>query len=1056
MQQIEFTRNLESEALGKNPKTLNTTLWERTAGTLEDLVRWGYCEGRTFAAGLFDPAPLRPDEITPRTAERWVGSDIIIIDVDDAEGWTLEQVLNLEFNVKYLAAAFPSSRYRPDYIKLHLIYVLDNRVTDPTQYREVGRYIASQLEIKIDTSTLTPNQPLFGSVFTDPTMLGVERKLDSELVYLNANAQTVLPHEALAARLAQGVYQPSVEPANQFNPDESLSKRVKAHYEAPHAVRTRVTLEALHYALTPEWGELGRAERLTLIMSAFAGSNDTLVRDAFLNFDSPRWNESSQRANLSAWWATHQPKPHGLSVATLFYMARRKGWLRYSAVELTGAEQIYSEEIADWLTELNPIPNRMLLKSGTGTGKTKGAIELLKVLGVPKSIFFAPSVKLCMALSGALTRAGVENTLYIEKNRTKDGETLRNAQVLVTTLQTFATKVLNLVDVATYEYVVIDESDELFSSFVRSGIGAKIGHASHVTRAQATSGLDALSKLCKLSKYVLCFDGTATNLSRYLLEALSDQPVKLYHNTYTRDKASVTLAPDLNSIRDAAFNAVKSGLKVVIATDTKEEAELLEHVITLGGAARRDELIRITGDTIHDKRVNAFFKDVEQGAKDYRVVLYNSAMGSGVSITETCPDVLIFIGTYLTPRKLIQMLNRYRVQSRVYAYIAPRESLYGATVEERYQTLQHAITQEAKLSGLEVAQRVKLSEVVTHAALLSAQDEFDQLRSVRDFMIRLLSEDGRDVYHSKRTNLSREVTQALEAARNLLSELDERVLNGWREVPALKRDDVVPEGYDGEKIAKGVLHNIIAQEVPDYALKAEQLRLNDEELALAVLRFRKFKWTLDKFLKPETLLTFASGELSDSRKELVTLKLYMARVELLSLVGYLIPDVTKTYALEELVGAKKFIAEVEARQPVYNLTASNYLNYEAVVERETETGEIALKLGNGVLKSVGLSLKRKNGKRLEGETRQREVYVDGVDELLLYLTLRGGFFKEGEHATLEFNPQKFEGLTEQIKLVSKRFSGLSKEDQAEILLTIQTLDNVSLEEAVTLLESKRF
>lgn len=1054
---IEYTINLEPDAIGKNAKTLNTKLWERASGELTGLVQWAYVEGRTFAPGLFKLDPLKVGEITPRTAERWVGSDIVVVDIDDAPGWTMDQVINLEFNSKYLAAAFPSSRYRPEHIKLHLIYQLSNRITDPVQYREVGRYIASQLEIKVDTSTLTPNQPIYGTVFTEPNMVGVERSLSSELCYLNLNATYVQPHEALAARLAQGVYQPNVAPQSLVNPDETLNRRVKEHYQASSAVRTRVTLEALSYALSASWGELDRDQRMTLIMAAHAASNDTLVRDAFLNYQSPRWNSSSQRMNLSSWWSTHKPKPDGLSVATLFYLARRNGWLKYSSVELTGFTEIYSEEIGDWLSDLETIPRRMVLRSGTGTGKTKGAIQLLKRLGVPKSIFFAPSIKLCMALSAALDREGVENTLYIEKNRTKNAEVLKNAQVLVTTLQTFATKVLNSgIDLATYEYVVIDESDELFGSFVRSGVSSKIAHASHVSRSQAKSGVEALSRLCKSSKYVLCFDGTATNLSRYLLETLSGCDIEVYSNTYTRDKASITLVPDLQSVRDITFSSVKAGLKVVISTDTKDEAELLEGILTLGGAASGEELIRITGDTIYDKRVNEFFSDVEKGARDYRVVIYNSAMGSGVSITETTPDVLIFVGSYLSPRKMIQMLNRYRSQSKVYGYIAPRESIYGATVEERYERLREAVGHEAGLSGLKFKQRTKLSDVVTQAALMSANDEFDQQRSVKDFMVRLLHEDGRDVYHIKRLNLNSEVTEALDLARYLLNELDERVLSEWRTVPPLGRDAVIPENYSGEEIAKGVLHNTIKSEVPDYVEKARVLGLDDESLALSILRFRKYRWTLDKFFKPETLLTYAATELSNQRKELVTLKLYMARVELVSLLGYLIPDVTKTYPVNDLEGAERFVEEVGARQSVYDLVTSSHLSYDAVLERESDVEEVAVKLASGIAKSIGLNLKRKNGRRVDGEVRERDVYLDGVDSLLLYLTLRGGFFKEGERATLEFNPIKFGKFSDEIKVVSERFSQLSKDDQDEIIQTIETLDSVTLEDAINLLDSKKF
>src|SRR5690606_14643211 len=258
------------------------------------------------------------------------------------------------------------------------------------------------------------------------------------------------------------------------NGDGDLPKRVQSHLEATPEKQTEVVLEALSYALKGGWGERDRYGRMPLIMSAFAGSNDTRVRDAFLNCSGEAWDASTQRETFETWWKQHVPRKGGINVGLLFREARKHGWLQKSSVELSNYTEIYAEEVSEWLLT-GTLPSRVLLKSGTGTGKTLAAIALLKTMTEPKAIFFAPSIKLCMNLSASISKAGIENTLYIDGRKTKDAATLKEAKVLVTTLQTFAVKAFaSGVRINDYDLVVMDECDELLSAFVRSGIGGKL------------------------------------------------------------------------------------------------------------------------------------------------------------------------------------------------------------------------------------------------------------------------------------------------------------------------------------------------------------------------------------------------------------------------------------------------------------------------------------------------------------------------------------------------------------------------------------------------------
>lgn len=1059
---IQYTRSLDPRLVGKRPDLLNTP-WATVTGSVTDLVSWAYVAGRAFAAGVFDhDTPLAAGEKSTRRADRWRGSQLIVIDLDDVPALTLAEVLALPV-VQQAAAVFPSSSYAPDRLKLHILYALAAPLTGAEQYKQVGLHLAEQFPFPVDSSTLNPAQPVFGTVFSDPRMADHRRALDDGLCWLNPTPPMLNAPAILAARIASGAYVPHAAPAaheaearTTREDGESISKRVAAHEAAPAAKRLSVTLEAVRYALRGDWSERTREGRLPLLMAAHAASHDHAVRDAFLEARGAAWDASTQKATLQAWWAKHTTKEGGYTAATLFYEARRQGWLQYSSVELSNATEIYAPEVGDWLARPD-LPTRLLLKSATGTGKTTGAIRLLKSLGADaRAVFFAPSIKLCVAMSAALSAAGVENTLYIDGTRTKDAQALRAARVLVTTLQTFGVKLLSGgYRMADLDLVVIDESDELFSSFVRAGIGSKLSAPSHVTREQARHGVETLVQALGHAKRVLLLDGTATDLSRFVLERLSPTGTTgVYVNTFQRAKAPVTMFAHLNALRSDIVASAMLGQRVVVACDTKAEAALIETLLRLTHAVDAESILRIAGDTVGDRRVNEFFADVEAGAARYPVVIYNSAMGSGVSIVHTQPDVVYLIGTYLQPRKLLQMLNRYRRQVEVRAYVSPRETLYSDTVDERYQRLQEAVSGEAALAELPAAEREALAEFVADAALIAATDDHDQHRSVRDFFVRLLREDGRAVrFHDDRAD---GIAERVKAAKDILRERKADILRTWRQAPPLARGAALPRDADVESVARGLLHGTLREEFGE-ALDAPS-DLDDEALARLALDFRPHRWTIERVLKPERVASNAASELRNPRRETTTFRLYFSRVELVTTLTAFLPDLSASYTDDDLeTRAAAFIKEVGKRQAIFDLVAASDERYLDLMQRPMTPLERAKRMAKAILRSVGLTLKRKNGKRVKGsEARERVLYVDGLSRLSQYLALRGHDRAAVSEALRTMNKSAFDRAAVEARKASRAFLKLSAPEQRDIVQALEALDGVAFPAVVGLAHSRRF
>jgi hypothetical protein len=1063
---VSYTRNADSSSVnqGKNPLAISHAKWKHTESSITDLVRFSYIDGRTLSYSVYDMSPLTADEKTERTAKRWRGSSIVMIDVDRVEGYTIDDLRRLPFVEKYAAAVYPSSSYAPDTLKVHIVFVTSDVVTDAVVYDETWQYVAAQFPFAVDRATRTPVQAIFGTVFTHPTMQRHTKALDDGLCIVNEGAALLNVPAIIAERITLGVYRQTnndapLETFHLTSDDESISKRALAHEEAPDEKKLSVTLEALRYALKG-WGESDtRDERLPLIMSAFAASNDIAVRDTFIDHSAHAWDESNQKATLSTWWASHRPKSGGYTAATLFYAARHNGWLQRSSVELSAYETINAAEVGDWLTTTE-LPSRVLLKSGTGTGKTRGAIRLLKQLidedEETHALFIAPSIKLCVALSNTLTREGVTNTLYIDNGKTKDADTLREAKILVTTLQTFGVKLAQTgINLKKYKLVVMDESDELVSSFVRSGIGGGIGHASHVTREQARFGVDSLVAIFRDAERVLLLDGTATDLSRFVMEELSPRnSTGVYVNTFRRPKAPVYMFSSLAGLRNDIVNTVSTGARVVIAADTKSEAALIETLLILCEVVEPDNVLRITGDTATDSRVSAFFDDVEAGAQKYQVIIYNSAMGSGVSIERTKPDVVYLLASYLSPRKLLQLMNRYRQQMVVKAHVVGYESLYSTTVDERYERLQEATKNESALAALSMQSRTAVAETVARAALIAATDDYDQTRSVRDFFTRLLYDDGRSVsyVYADKEALKEETSDA----RTILRNVKESVLEGWRSVEPIERGDAVPKDVTPDYLAKGILHATIRKEFETYDVGT--FDLSDADIARLALKFRSFRRTIEKWLKPERIMNITASELYDRTRETVTFRLYFSRIEVISLLGELFPDLQRPYTDEEIEKrSSRFVKEVSRRRPTYDIVASEHLSFENVTQRVGDDPvQYALSLANGILKSIGLKVKRTNGKRRKDGSRDRVTKIDGVRDLYTYLAMRGGFEEYETKPIIAFNRATFKDAADRAKEASNQFKVLSIDEQREILGTLNMVDGITFDNALSTYQGKQF
>jgi hypothetical protein len=409
-----------------------------------------------------------------------------------------------------------------------------------------------------------------------------------------------------------------------------------------------------------EWRQLWMA-------SHHGSSGSHKIRDILLLHTNVQWSDGSAgRQQFLETWQNHEHKSDGYTIASLFYLARQAGWMLKTGLEIPDerVEEINVKYIKDWVDTQEGIPTRLLLQSQTGSGKTYNIKTLWVRLGKPKTVIFVPTKKLAIELSQTLINEHDVPAISYRDTTTAEVLTkkeLLEARVLVTTLQTFGSKVSPKME--GYGLVYIEESDQLLQQF---SAGGNAYDASHVTDKQARQGFAVLRDAYEKSGVVWAVDAGLSKVTLTIAEDMCEGIVRVVRNTRVSIKAPVEIVENLNAAYQKVLEALLTKNKVVFVADTAREAESVEEIMRMTGALKGKKSIVITRNTENNPRVRKFMKDVNKEAAKYDLVSYNTVMASGVSIDKVVPDVVVQVCTYLPPRVNLQLLNRYREQKQVY------------------------------------------------------------------------------------------------------------------------------------------------------------------------------------------------------------------------------------------------------------------------------------------------------------------------------------------------------------------------------------------------------
>lgn len=754
---------------------------------------------------------------------------------------------------------------------------------------------------------------------------------------------------------------------------ESFSKsivgqqRLKKHFEQPSSEQERIVISALG-SILKGWQLKTYEEWLRMWMSAHDASGGSLsVRDYILAHDDIIWrsfdsNGDGGQEHFKEVWASHQYREDGYTAASLFWLARQAGWMSTTGYEINPrlADKINVRYIGEWLATLKEIPRRLLLMSQTGSGKTFSLKYLYETLGQPKTVIFVPSIKLALELTSTLiNRHDLPAVCYYDQDSLGSIDTIDMiaAPILVTTLQTFAMKVR--VPMSAYGLVYIEESDQLIASFARGGGGR---YSTHVSDVEARKGFAVLRSAFMTSGVVWCVDATMSQVTYRTANEMSTKlPVKTVINDWVEPKAPVLMVETVGRGLQEILRGLSLSKRIVAVSDTAKQAEEVIDVMNALGVLDDKKALVITRNTETDPDVHRFMENVNEEAVKYDLVSYNSVMASGVSITDFKPDIIVQFCTYLTPRVNLQLLNRYRNQTKVYCHYRLGENLYTQSDTAILSMIHEQVEVEGRLIAMPIATRnddATLRDVIGAIAVADAQA---QDKSPRDFYMMLLKNDGREVDNADGTPVAGVIHDARSTVSELRKQQRELLKSTWILTPPINRDEPAPKGYTDVQIAQGEIHNEIALALRNNIPKD----VDPKHIFEVVSAFKNYGVTLNAMINQEGAIRKAEEYLADAGKALMSVRNNLTMIKVFSLVrsfyGTLDNVLTSEIVKER---TPNFMMLLGANSQHYDQVITRKAHqYDAIMGKDLDHTERALLFSKIILGRLGLKQKT------DGDTR---------------------------------------------------------------------------------------
>ncbi len=823
--------------------------------------------------------------------------------------------------------------------------------------------------------------------------------------------------------------------------------RVESHFKQGLDERVQLTLECLSHILD-HWEETAEYELwYQMWMSAHHASDGShVVRDFILDHPTPYWRDEDRgrRDFIQKWDAHEHREDEGYTISSMFWLAKQAGWLSTTGYEIPKGrvEEIFVRYIGEWFDELQEVPKRLLLQSQTGSGKTYNIARLWTRLGKPKSVVFVPSIKLATELANTLRiEHGIPATLYRDSDtgETRSSAELADAEFLVTTLQTFGTKVYSKgYSLSNYGLVYIEESDQLLAQFARGGGGR---YGTHVKNIEAINGYNVIRDAMKLSEYVWCVDATMSLVTYDVATwLLGTTPFEVIRNTYISPKPEVQFVEEKTDAFQAVLDGLNTDKRVVVACDTKTDSseiyETMEHI----GVLDNKSAILINGATERQPKVIEFMSNVNKYAQQYDLIIYNSVMASGVSITSVVPDLVVQIARYLTPRNNLQILNRFRRQNEVICWYVGTENLYAQRATQIMEDARDRINIESTLINMPVAQRNDMANLRSHITSLSVADDEIQFRSARDMYTALLKTDGRDVSNVESLPTPAILEHTIEGVRAVRKQQKEYIARNWRSVEPIDNDRPARPEYTDMEVALGETHatieRVLRGNIPDDS---------DLEVYEIVYEYKSYAYLLSMYVQQIEALKRAETALADKTMAITSLSNNLTVISVVTLVHHLFHSPEEVLDSETLaIRAPSFLKALSENVAAYDSIVGTRQKYRTVSAKYQDDREkLAYQFAKIILKKIGLKLRSQRDNRVGG-VLSNKYSIANIDTAQQFLEWRNG----DDIGKLELTTAVIEDRILSRQEAVEIYQNLPLDKQQEVMVILASEDNTDFQTAV--------
>lgn len=705
---------------------------------------------------------------------------------------------------------------------------------------------------------------------------------------------------------------------------------------------------------------------LRMWIGAYRASNGAdEVRDYIINCE-PVWAKysdprSEQTEFENAWAGLQERDEDAITGATLAWMAREVGWGSHNPYgRLTDADIVIDVvELSDGL-DWNSVERgqNVAIKSQTGSGKTKGNVALIRRFQPTRNeaVVVSPFIALCHAVATSLNRQDIVAISYDEKRVDNSGG------IVVRTPQN---TLKHLPDPERLSYVFIEEIHALLQHLTKTK-----GEGGHMRDDERLGFREWLVKALRCPTCtVVMVDAGLTDVSVSYLRSIA--PVTVIHNKGRRAKQPVTRVDEHYAI-ERAIEMLKTGKKVVVTAPGARGCKRLYRIL----APYAESSVLIIADTKEEQATRDFRSDVEAGAARTQLVVYNGAMGTGVSIEHTTPDLVIQYIDYLTASAWIQHLNRYRNQKEVLLVFSNR--LAKRHPRKTYADLKgnYVATwrEEIKAQGFRPRDIASKSPETIAFDRLKVGLEADLAAQSVDCVLyyeKVLEEDGR-LYFDE-VEIER-VHPAMTDALKLIREKDKEVMRTWREVQPIDPKTPVEVEMSAEDLAKGYLHHRLTRLTFGYLPE----NVDNEVIAETLLNHATTIRDLEGSMNDEADTRGVEIALNPTRGY-TELRPIAAKRTLVQTSRTLLQGLFDEITPENLrENAALYVAQIEQLRAAYDVIVERPRNkFAAVAERcEGNVEDMATTLLKYVLESVGLKLKsrRSQPRKADGTRETRYAY----------------------------------------------------------------------------------